>query len=172
MMDDLQRVVDGTVMILHCDNCGQRLAHFAFSGEQDTDTEGLCSVSSCTNNEVVLVEAEPSEWSELERQSGQSLELRLTRQLDRHDLKFLRLIAIERDERSAAGVNFRDFRKAYKPPVMVYACACCTEGKCRAVGELTVHEFQKSGGVVTTTGRLTLSDLGSGLALPPVVTSS
>lgn len=130
--------------------------HFLFSGEEDTDTVGLCSASSCNQNEVVIVEAEPDEWSDLESTRTMAIEKRLAQQLGRADLKVLRLLRVERETTPAAGLSFREFQKGYKPPVLVYSCACCGKGESRVIEEITAGDFEKSGGQILVTGRLTL----------------
>jgi len=156
MTDSLQRTVEGTVMMLRCDSCGATFPHFSFAGDQDTDTAGLCSASSCDQNEVILVEADLSEWNDFEQRGASAIECRLAKQLGRNDLKILRMLGIEQENVPVGGVSFRDFRKAYKPPVIVYTCACCSDGKSRSVAELTIEDFQEKGGRIMTTGRLTL----------------
>ncbi len=141
-------------MTLRCESCGSTFPHFTFSGEKDTDTAGLCSASSCERNEVVLVEALPVEWNDLEGDGTAAIERRLAAHLQRSDLRVLRLLAVERAAVAAAGTSFRDFRKAYKPPSMVYTCACCATGKSRSVASRSAEDFVKSGGLVTPTGRL------------------
>lgn len=150
------RLVAGSVLRLRCQTCGAVFPHFLFSGEKDTDTAGLCSASSCDQNEVVIVEAEPSEWNDLERTGATAIERRLAQQLGRPDFRVLRLLRVEREAAPAAGVSFGDFKKGYKPPVLVYSCACCAKGESRAIDELTVGDFQESGGEILVTGRLTL----------------
>ncbi|MFA7293734.1 MAG: hypothetical protein WC023_15950 [Rhodocyclaceae bacterium] len=130
--------------------------HFLFSGEEDTDTAGLCSASSCNQNEVVIAEAEPDEWNNLESTWTLVIEKRLAQQLGRTDLKVLRLLRVERETTPAAGLSFREFHKGYKSPMLVYSCACCGKGESRVIEELTVGDFKKSGGQILVTGRLTL----------------
>ena len=43
-------------------------------------------------------------------------------------------------------LSFADFKKSYRPPVMVYSCAACEAGESRVVGEFSVDEFTNSGG--------------------------
>ena len=151
-----KRIVAGTILRLCCQTCKATFPHFLFSGEDDTDTAGLCSASCCDRNEVVIAEAESAEWNDFEQAGVSEIEKRLARQLGRDDLRVLRLLKIEREESSPAGLGFRDFKKTYKPPVLVYSCACCRDGASRAIEEITVDEFQKSGGRVLVTGRLVL----------------
>lgn len=153
-----KRIVTGTVLKLHCQACKATFPHFLFSGEDDTDTAGLCSASSCDQNEVVIAEAEQAEWNDFEQAGASKIEKRLARQLARDDLRVLRLLKIEHENKSPAGLSFCDFKKTYKPPVLVYSCACCRDGESRAIDEVTPDEFQKNGGRVVITGRLILID--------------
>lgn len=155
-MKNLQRIVVGTVLRLRCQACGAVFPHFLFTGEEDGDTAGLCSASSCDQNEVVIAEAEPAEWNDFVLTGAMAIEKRLAQQLVRGDLKVLCLLRIEREESAAAGLSFRDFKKAYKPPVLVFSCACCADGESRAIEEIAVDDFQNSGGRILVTGRLVL----------------
>jgi hypothetical protein len=151
-----KRIVSGTILELCCQACNATFPHFLFSGEDDIETAGLCSASTCKKNEVVVAEAEPTEWSTFEQAGVLEIEKRLAQQLVRDDLRVLRLLRIEREEVVGAGMSFRDFKKSHKPAVLVYSCACCRDGESRATAEKTVDEFQASGGRIVVTGRLTL----------------
>lgn len=151
-----ERSVEGAIKVLRCDSCGATFPHFVFFGEKDTDTDCLCSASSCERNEVVLVETESDEWGELQRSIALTVERRLSALLGRNDLKVPQVLTAEKSSTPAAGMSFRDFRKAYKPPALIYTCICCESGKSRSIEEFTTRDFQQSGGVVTPTGRLYL----------------
>lgn len=155
-MTSSQRIVTGTILRLCCQKCGGTFPHFLFSGEDDIETAGLCSASSCDHNEVVLVEAESAEWNDFENTGASAIEQRLAKQLARNDLCVVHLLRIERNENVATGLNFHDFQKIYKRPVLVYSCACCANGESRVTEEITLDDFQKSGGRVLVTGRLAL----------------
>jgi hypothetical protein len=150
------RIVEGTILRLRCDACSSVFPHFLFSGEEDSDTAGLCSASSCEKDELVIAEAEPSEWNDLAHTDA-AVGSKIAEQLQRNDLKVVRLLRVER-ETGATGLSFSDFRKAYKPPTLIYSCACCANGESRAIEEITVEAFQKAGGRIITTGRLALSE--------------
>lgn len=150
------RIVDGTILKLRCDACDAVFPHFLFSGEADSDTAGLCSASSCGKDELVIAEAEPREWSDVAH-TDSAVGNRISEQLQRNDLKVVRLLRVER-ELGANGLSFSDFRRAYKPPVLIYSCVCCVNGESRAIEEITVEDFQRGGGQIITTGRLALSE--------------
>lgn len=151
-----KRIVAGTILTLFCDACKARFPHFLFFGDDDIDTAGLCSASSCDKNEVVIFEATPTEWNDFEKSGISEIETRLALELRRGDLRVLRLLKIERDKNIQTGLSFRDFKKKYVAPTVVYSCPCCPDGKSHALEELTLDEFQKSGGRITLTGRLVL----------------
>lgn len=155
-MSESHREVEGTIQRLRCDACGSVFPHFLFSGEEDSDTAGLCSAAVCGQKEVlVIVEADPSEWNDFASGVVASLEDRLKKQCAFGDLKVIRLLRVER-EPAAAGLSFSDFRKAYKPPVPIYSCVCCDTGESRISEEVTVKDFVNSGGRILLTGRLAL----------------
>lgn len=148
------RIVNGAVLRLRCGACAAIFPHFSFSGEEDSDTAGLYSASSCNQDEVVLAEADPSEWKDLAHGEITSIEKKLAQNLARDDLKVVRLLRIEHQSSAAAGSSFADFRKAYKPPVLVYSCICCSGGEARALQEMTMETFRRSGGRILLTGRV------------------
>ena len=146
----------GTVLRLQCKACGAVFPHFVFSALQGIDPTGLCSASSCRQNEVVIVEAKPDKWQHFEEAGVSSIEEWLAQKLGPVDLKVLRLLRVESQTSPAAGLSFGDFKKGYKSPVRVYSCACCAKGESRTIEELTVSDFQKSGGKIHITEYLTL----------------
>lgn len=151
-----KRTVTGTVMRLRCENCGSTFPHFVFSGEKDTDTDGLCSASSCEKNEVVIAELQPNEWDDFDNTGALNFQHRLSLLLDRHDLRVIRLVRVEQEQKPSAGLSFRDFAKSYKPPVLVFSCACCTNGESKSYEEQTLDDFRLSGGNVLAIGHLAL----------------
>ncbi|MFC4314273.1 hypothetical protein ACFPN2_34735 [Steroidobacter flavus] len=148
-------MIDGTVVRLQCEACGAVFPYFRFTGDVDSDTDGLYSATSCTGNELVIAEATPSEWNEMGRGDGTSTEKNLAQQLGRTDLKIVHLVRVE-DTNAAKGLSFAEFQKVYKPPVLIYSCPCCADGESRAVEELTAARFKKSGGKIELLGPLRL----------------
>lgn len=155
-MKNSKRFVDGKIWKLRCQTCGAVFPHFVFSGESDSLTDGLFSASSCKKNEVVIVEADSAEWSDFVRAGAVGIEKRLARQLARDDLRILRLLRIEREKSAGAGLSFNDFKKAYKPPALIYSCVCCADGESSAIEEVAVNDFRNSGGQIIAVGRLVL----------------
>lgn len=154
-MSGSHRLIDGTVIRLQCEACGAVFPHFIFAGEMDSVTDGLYSATSCTANELVLAEATPSEWNELGRGDGTSVERKLAQQLGRSDLKIVHLLRVEHAN-SAKGLSFAESQKVYQPPALIYSCACCPNGESREVAELTVARFKMSGGKIELFGPLRL----------------
>lgn len=152
-MSDSHRLVDGTVAKLQCAACGAVFPLFTFTGETDSDTDGLYAATSCATNEVVLADATPSEWNGMGRGDSTSVEKKLAQQLARTDLKIVHLVRVE-NTISAKGLSFAEFQKVYKPPVLIYSCACCPNGESRVVEKLTVARFKKSGGKIKLIGSL------------------
>lgn len=153
-MTDQVRKVEGTVAKLSCTKCRATFPHFIFSGEDDTDTAGLGSLSSCDKNEIVIGELEPSEWNNFDGPGSASFEERLSVQLGRRDLRVVRLLRVERDGNVGLGKSFSDFRKAYKSPKLVFSCACCADGEARPLEEITVEDFKRLGGKISAIGHL------------------
>ena len=127
--------VEGTTLSLRCQGCGAVFPHFQFSGERETETGGLFSASSGKADEVLLFEAKPEEWKDFDRAGATLAEQRIARELGRDDLRVIRLLRIESALTTGQGMSFADFKKSYRPPVMVYSCACCAEGESRLAEE-------------------------------------
>ena len=102
----------------------------------------LASLSSLTTNEIVVVEAEPADWSD---ETEQCLQVRVNEQLDRLDLRFVRLLRAEESE-ATEGVSFQDFLNRYRPRRLIYACPNCVAGEATPVREQTPSDYQRDGG--------------------------
>jgi hypothetical protein len=150
------RIIEASVLRLRCSKCETVFPHLLFSGEDDTTTSGLCSLSACNTNEVVAAEAEADEWSDFEGAGARALEKRVGLDLNRGDLKLIRLIHIEHASGGGAGVSFQDFRRVFVPPSLVFSCPCCSDGESRKLDELSVEAFERLGGTVTLVGRLSI----------------
>lgn len=151
-----KRKLSGTVVKLHCGSCGSTFPHFIFSGDKDTDTDGFCSASSCEKNEVVIAELTSNELNDFGSTGASDFQQRLSKLLGRHDLRVVRLLRVEREQTPQAGLSFRDFAKSYKPPILIFSCACCADGESKSNEELTVDDFRLAGGVVSAIGPLVL----------------
>lgn len=123
--------VEGMVQRLRCQVCGAVFPHFQFSGERETESGGLFSASSGKADEVLVFEAKPEEWKDFDRAGTTLAEQRIARELGRDDLRVIRLLRIESALTTGQGMSFADFKKSYRPPVMVYSCACCDAGESR-----------------------------------------
>ncbi|AXQ28018.1 hypothetical protein D0B54_04730 [Solimonas sp. K1W22B-7] len=141
-------VVTGSILRLRCQACGALFPHFQFSGERETEAGGLFSASSGKLDEVFIAEATEPEWKDFDRAGATLAEQRLAQQLGREDLRVIRLLRIESALTGGQGMSFADFKKSYRPPVMVYSCAGCGEGESKLVEEISVEEFQLAGGNV------------------------
>jgi hypothetical protein len=148
------RSVTGTVVELQCSLCGKRFPHFIFSGDTDMVTSGLASVTSCELNEVVLAELNADQGGE----GGAAFERRLSKQLNRNDMRVVHLLAVERTSPAYRGESFQEYRKRYTRPSLVYSCAYCAGGQSRSLGEATVEEFERSGGKISVVDDLGLDD--------------
>ena len=149
----MTRKVEGAVSILDCSTCGEETPYLTFNGDTDMVTMGLASLSSITANEVVILEAEPTEWGE---QAGKLIEGRISKLLNRDDLCFVRLLRAE-EVANPEGLNFQDFREGYREPRLIFSCPKCGVGETVLSRCLTLPEYQQEGGQVTVLGDLKLS---------------
>ncbi len=146
------RKIAGSVLILRCEN-GSTFPHFQPSGDTDVETAGIGSLTSCDKNEIVLAEMTSREWTSIEKSGAEEFEKRISRELKRDDLRFVHLLRAEERAPESKAMSFQDFRKAYRPPILVFSCACA-DGESRVTKEMSMEEFRASGGRVTTLGNL------------------
>ena len=85
------------------------------------------------------------------------LQHRIGAELGRHDLKMATVLRIESGNDMPAGTSFAEFRKAYRPPVLVYSCPCCGEGEATETEEFTVDGFAEIGGRILSVGELEIA---------------
>lgn len=154
-MNDL-RIVHGSVKMIHCRICESTIPIFVFEGEADVDTMGLCSAGSCERFDVAVLEAEPDEWNDLASGRPEVLQSRIANELGRSDLRILKVLKMEEAGEVPAGTSFAEFRKLYRPPIVVYECPCCSVGEAREHSELTISSFNEIGGRIFTVGRLAI----------------
>jgi hypothetical protein len=150
------RKIEATVLLLRCLKCEAAFPHLLFSGEDDTATSGLCSLSTCKSNEVLAVEVEADEWRDLEGSGARALERRIGLHLNRDDLRLIRLLRTEHVDSGGAGMSFQEFRRVFVAPALVFSCPCCPDGESRKLDELSIEAFTRSGGKVMLTGRLSV----------------
>lgn len=155
-MSDETRTVKGTILRLQCQACSAVFPHFQFSGERETETGGLFSASSGKADEVFIAEATADEWKDFDRAGATLAERRLALEKGRDDLRVIRLLRIESALTTGQGMSLADFRKSYRPPVMIYSCACCEGGESRVVGECSRREFEQAGGCIGLSDGLAL----------------
>lgn len=150
------RAVEGTLLRLRCQECLSEFPHFIFSGEDDLDTEYLSSASAADTNEVALFQVSPQVWDRTDESRSLLIETELEKALGRNDFRVVRLLRVEEKNDSAAGLSFQDFMKGYQPPVLVFSCPCCGSGESHSIGEMTIEEFEDSGGRILVAEGLTL----------------
>lgn len=156
------RQVAGTVIILFCAICKKKFPGFRFVGDEDTESVGLGVATSCEKNEVVVAALTPDEWRAQKTDGLDRFEKRIASELGRGDLRVVRLLRVEQQEQFGEGISFKEFRKKYVRPKLIFSCACCDGGESAQVDELTVEEFRKLGGKVSAIGSVFLSEKEAG----------
>lgn len=152
-----KNIVNGSIKMIACRLCNSKIPLFAFESETDVDTVGLCSAAQCNDRRVVVAETTLDEWKMMESGDVVNLQSRIIGASGIEDLHILLIRRIERGPEPAAGVPFSEFRKAYKPPVVIYSCPCCNSGDAVETQEYSVWEFEELGGRVVTVGNLVVS---------------
>lgn len=148
------RQVTGSVLILQCTKCGKTFPHFRFSGEGDTDTEGLGSLTDCQQNELVIAELDANEWNTADKGGAQAYAMRIRNQTQREELQLIRLIRIEESSIDGKGMSFQEFSKLYQPPKLFYSCPFCQNGESQVIDKLTIEQYRAQGGKITALGAL------------------
>lgn len=143
------KVIRGSVVIVTCRACQASLPLFEFEVESDTGAIGLCSAARCNGLDVVIAETTADEWAAMQSGELSTLPTRLGRF---GDFSVLHIMRVERSPDPPAGISFSEYRKIYKPPVVVYACPCCVQGEAFRNRELTIAEFEKIGGKIIALG--------------------
>ncbi len=130
------------------------MPRFEFECETDTGAVGLFSAAKCNGLDVVIGEVTLEEWTEM--QSGRLLHVpaRLSSALDIGNLHVLHIRRIRQGALPPAGIPFAEYRKLYKPPVVIFSCPCCNGGEAIEVQELSISEFESIGGRVIALGKL------------------
>ena len=62
------------------------------------------------------------------------------------------MVGVEHAAGEVPVASFSEFRKSYRPPTLLYSCACCRGGKSRVIQEFTAEAFQKAGGRIVLMG--------------------
>lgn len=142
----------GSILWLRCEVCGTTFPHFQFEGEGDSDTNGLCSASTCLGPEIVLIYASPQEWNSYDAGGREALEKRIREETGRDDFRIIRIVEIEQKAPFTEGMSFKQFFKSYTPPILRYTCPCSSMGRSVKVKEQTIDDFTAGGGKLIPIG--------------------
>ena len=137
--------IGGEISTLLCRSCGKRTPYLTFVGDTDMVTNGLVSLSSISRNEIVVAEAQGNELRDGE---GAATLNRISEQLDRNDLRAVRLLRAE-DGNANAGLSFQSFRENYQPPSLIFSCPHCVTGEAEVEKRLSLAEYRRDGGHLT-----------------------
>jgi hypothetical protein len=141
--------VIGSVLTLACRRCTKSFPHFIVERDTDASAKGLISASSCEHNEIVVGKL-PSGVAQDDEAEIADFERKLGKQFGRSDFRVVRMLRAERA--ATPGRSFPVFRRNSSRPVATYSCICCGVGEARASRDMTVAEFEASGGRALTIG--------------------
>lgn len=150
------RKIIGTVLKLCCAKCNQSFPHFRLIGDVDTDTAGIGMVTSYVTNEIVVAEMLPDEWNSWETEGAFHFEKRISQELGCNDFRTSRLIRTEQTRSVPNGIGFKEFRNNFVKPQLVYSCIHCKDGEAKAVEEMSVENFRRVGGGISSRAPLDL----------------
>ena len=151
----MTRLVEGDVVRLRCSSCGSVTHNVVFSGENDMVTSGLIALASVAKPEVVIAEAVKDDFERAD-ELGSTVQRRLSAALSRDDLRFVALLRAE-GQNLPSGMSFQEFRAAYRPPRLIYACPHCPAGEASPDATRSFEDFEAEGGQLTTIGDLALA---------------
>lgn len=141
----------GSVAMVTCQTCHGSLPVFEFELESDLGAIGLCSAAECNGLNLVIAEVNIHEWQAMQDGKLRTLPDRIGGFERFHVLHIKR---IERSPDPPVGISFSEYRKIYKPSVVIYSCPCCAHGEALKDKELTIIQFEKLGGQITALGGL------------------
>ena len=136
-------IVEGTVLLLACPDCGAQNPHFQFGGDTDMATDGLLSAGDREASRLVLFHALRAD---MECAAGYG------------DLRPARLAGTIGHGPSAAGLDFQTFRKLYRPPELKFHCPWCAAAQMAVSREMTPAEFVDAGGRIDCIGAIELRE--------------
>jgi hypothetical protein len=117
-------------------------------------TVGLASVSSISKSEIVVGEMMPLELID---ETGLLFENRMNAELERDDLRFVRLLRVDRAD-IPEGLSFQEFEKIYVAPRLVFACPRCVGGEAFQTEPQTLANYERTGGKLTVRADIELRD--------------
>jgi hypothetical protein len=151
------KLIRGSVAIVTCRKCQANLPLFEFEVESDTGAVGLCSAAKCNSLDLVIAETTLDEWQALQSGSLSTLPSRLSTDPELQGFHVLHIKRIEKSPDPPAGIPFSEFRRLYKPPVVIYACPCCGGGAASKSQEMVISKFEQMGGRLIALGGLAVA---------------
>jgi len=131
-------LVDGSIEFLQCGKCGASQAHWVFSGDTDSVTQGLSSAGSRGSGLLVLGQ-DPVSFPDA-------------------DVRTALFKRSEGKSARAVGLAFREFMKRYKAPRLIYACPWCDSGEMESSGTASARSFRAGGGSLICQGEIEILD--------------
>ena len=150
-------MIDGYVDKLKCRAC-ELVAHtFVYKGDTDMATAGLASLSSIVVNELVLFEMTGDEWSDYANQTA--AKARISTLLRRDDLRTVKFLRAEKNNSVGKGRSFKEFRKQYQPPNLIFTCPNCETGEAISFQKQTITEYKNDGGSIVCLNDLLIQEV-------------
>ena len=137
------------ILWLESRETGKQFPLVQFSADSDMATLGWVSLTSTLSAEVVVAEMTAAEFSAVHPEGYKQVEMRINQALSRHDLRCVWLVRVEETPVSAAGLSFQEFRKLYVAPRLLYRDIYSDGSVAEKAGEITLADFQASGGKFT-----------------------
>ena len=101
----MTRLIDGSVHRLRCNSCGATISHGGCSGDNDMVIFGLIGFPSLIADEVVIAEAEGTEYEGGFEATVSAVQRRVSMVLGRNDLCFVPILRTELMIRKGAQIS-------------------------------------------------------------------
>jgi hypothetical protein len=133
-------IVEGSVLLLACPDCGARHPHFRYAGDTDMVTYGLTCAGDRAGMRLSLFRAAQGDTGVIE------------------DLRPAKLAGVIEHGPSAAGLDFQTFLKLRQPAELIFHCPWCDAGEMTVSREMTPAEFVEAGRRIDCIGAIELRE--------------
>ena len=127
---------------------GKEFPVFIACADIDYVTDGLCSVTSITDNLIVVGQATSDEYKQGPREGAEEFQRRANEALSREDLRAVHVEEVVEQNIDVKKLSFQEYLKQDKPPRILYTDIYATDGKAEAVREQSIEDFISEGGRV------------------------
>ena len=134
-------IVNGTVLLLSCPDCGASHPHFQFCGDTDMATDGLWSAGDREASRLALFDARREDMD-------------LSKEVS---LRSARLVGTLIRQPRKPTKDFAEFLADHQPAELIFQCPWCDGENMIVSSEMDPSAFVATGGTIDCTGDIELS---------------